>query len=287
MGSHWFVYKKNKQKGPYTWQQLWREAQAGRISPRDLVWNKSMKDWVQAAKVPGLMTKRPFRVNFIKATIAVSALFFLVLSGTALYYLFIYTGSQQAAVEDENESEITDEVAGDSELGTDPEEEDNDETELVPANNQTEEPAPGNQGQATTPATVPNESTTAEPEPQEPSEPTIPFQGGTYNGPLSGGQPHGSGSWSHPDGRQYDGTFREGRIEGFGTMLFPGGERYTGEFRDGLAHGEGVMTHPDGRRISGTWVDGVFQAEDDEPDDTENDNDDENSDDDNSVNIFD
>ncbi len=274
MGNHWFVYKKNKQKGPYTWMQLWREAQAGRINSKDLVWNKTMKDWVQAAQIPGLMTKRPFRINFLSTAVAFSALFFLILGGTAFYYLFLYTGPQQTAVEEENESEIADEVAGGAELEEDPEEIENTETENAAINDQNEETLPENREEETTTVPDPDDSTAAEPDPQEPSEPTIPFQGGTYSGQLRGGEPHGRGSWTHPDGRQYDGTFRNGKIEGFGTMLFPGGERFTGEFKDGTAHGEGTMTHPDGRRITGTWVDGVYQAEDeDDPDETDDDED--------------
>ncbi len=272
MGNHWFVYKKSKQKGPYTWQQLWREAQAGRINPKDLVWNKTMKDWVQAAQIPGLMTKRPFRINYLNAAVVISALFFFILSGTAFYYLFLYTGPQQTAVEEESDSEINDEVAGEVELEADPEEEENAEAENAAINDQTEEILPENREEETAPIPDPDESTAAEPAPEEPSEPTIPFQGGTYSGPLRGGEPHGTGSWSHPDGRQYDGTFRAGEIEGFGTMLFPGGERFTGVFKNGLAHGEGTMTHPDGRRITGTWVEGVYQAEDeDDADETDND----------------
>ncbi len=261
MGNHWFVYKKQKQKGPYTWEKLWREAQAGRIGPKDLVWNKTMKDWVQASQVPGLITN-PRKRNYLTMALVLSAVFFFVLSGTAFYYLFFYTGPQLAAVEEEAESAI---LEG-------PLDEEN--------SNETASPEPDNRANLNQnrqdPASEPDRNDEPEPVPAEPEEGSISYQGGTYEGPLKDGQPHGFGTWTHPDGRKYEGDFVSGRMEGYGTMTFPGGERYTGFFKDGMAHGEGTMIHPDGREVSGTWFEGTLQ-EDDEPDENDDDNNDDNN----------
>ncbi len=264
MGNHWFVYKNQKQKGPYTWTQLWREAQAGRIKPRDLVWNKTMKDWVQAAQVPGLISNVRKR-NYLTIAVAVSAVFFIVLSGTAFYYLFFYTGPQLAALENDNETAQV-EDPGDEENLNETETEIDDQPDNQFVSNQDRNRTENDSNREPDPD--------PEPEPEEPAEQTISFQGGTYTGPLKDGQPHGYGTWNHPDGRRYEGDFADGSIEGYGTMTFPGGERYTGFFKNGLAHGEGTMIHPDGRQVSGEWVEGVYQEEngndDEEPDDEDN-----------------
>ena len=263
MGNHWFVYKKHKPKGPYTWEQLWREAQAGKISPKDLVWNKNMKDWIKAAQVPGLISNHRKR-NYLRIAVVASAAFFFVLSGTAFYYLFFYTGPQLAAIDEQDESELIEEASPNDEL----EEPGSDNQFAFNNSDQSNE----NQNENTTSVSDPNDGDQIETDPPASAEETIAFQGGTYTGPLKDGQPHGYGTWVHPDGRQYEGDFENGSIDGYGSMTFPSGERYTGYFADGKAHGEGTMVHPDGRRVSGTWVEGIFQGEqhEDSEEDPEN-----------------
>lgn len=105
-----------------------------------------------------------------------------------------------------------------------------------------------------------------EPEPDKIEHGTIPWDGGTYTGPIKNGQPHGRGYWTHPSGKEYQGDFVEGVIEGRGVMTFPRGEVYRGQFKDGVAHGSGTMTHPQHGELSGTWRDGRFISEDKEDD---------------------
>lgn len=98
-------------------------------------------------------------------------------------------------------------------------------------------------------------------EPDEIEHGTIPWDGGTYTGPIKNGQPHGRGLWTHPEGKEYQGGFVEGSIEGRGVMVFPGGVEYRGDFKDGKAHGEGTMKHPHHGSKSGIWKDGKYMGE--------------------------
>lgn len=95
---------------------------------------------------------------------------------------------------------------------------------------------------------------------------TIPWDGGTYTGPIKNGRPHGRGLWTHPDGIEYQGDFVDGIIEGRGVMVFPGGEEYRGEFEDGVAHGSGTMTHPHHGSKSGIWEEGSYIGEEEKDD---------------------
>lgn len=53
--TEWYYAKDGKQTGPVSFEELLQIASSGRLNPtKDLVWNKSMKDWVVAGQVPGL-----------------------------------------------------------------------------------------------------------------------------------------------------------------------------------------------------------------------------------------
>lgn len=53
--SEWFYAKDGQQNGPLSFEELIQIASKGGLNPtKDLVWNKSMKDWVVAGQVPGL-----------------------------------------------------------------------------------------------------------------------------------------------------------------------------------------------------------------------------------------
>jgi hypothetical protein len=58
MASDWYYSKRGdparQQIGPLTWEQFYAFAQAGTLTPDDLVWNPQFADWVPAAQVPGL-----------------------------------------------------------------------------------------------------------------------------------------------------------------------------------------------------------------------------------------
>lgn len=257
MPNHWFVYKNKKQKGPYTWEQLWREAQSGHIKPGDLVWNRTMREWVPASRIPGLINKKR---NYLVTAVIASAVFFVVLSGTAFYYLFFYTGPQVAELEDRPGLELAGEAVEGEEIGDD-ELLIADRTDNRDTRNNNQAPFGDSSQEAGSPNGEPeqeindHESATSSNEGKQ----AIPFQGGTYTGPLQDGLPHGYGTWIHPSGLEYEGEFIRGNIEGYGIMTFPDGERYTGYFKDAKAHGQGTMTHPDGRFVSGEWIDGILQ----------------------------
>jgi len=54
--SEWFYARGGQQSGPVTWEQLGEIARTGGLDPvKDLVWTGSMKDWVPAGQVAGLL----------------------------------------------------------------------------------------------------------------------------------------------------------------------------------------------------------------------------------------
>ena len=55
--TEWYYAKDGQQNGPLSFEDLTQVANNGGLNPtKDLVWNKSMKDWVIAGQVPGLFT---------------------------------------------------------------------------------------------------------------------------------------------------------------------------------------------------------------------------------------
>lgn len=56
--TEWYYAKDGQQKGPLSFEDLIQIASSGGLNPtKDLVWNKSMKDWVIAGQVPGIFTQ--------------------------------------------------------------------------------------------------------------------------------------------------------------------------------------------------------------------------------------
>jgi N-acetylneuraminic acid mutarotase len=54
-----------QQAGPVSWEQLYSLAQAGALTPTDLVWNPQLPNWVTAAEIPGLVPPPRPRVRDI------------------------------------------------------------------------------------------------------------------------------------------------------------------------------------------------------------------------------
>lgn len=58
MASGWYYSKPGvsgaEQVGPFSWEQLFAQAQTGALAPADLVWNPQLPQWTPAAQVPGL-----------------------------------------------------------------------------------------------------------------------------------------------------------------------------------------------------------------------------------------
>ncbi len=59
MSSLWYLYKDGQQKGPYSWEELFRQAEAGAFGPADYVWTEGLDDWVQADIIKGLFAAEP------------------------------------------------------------------------------------------------------------------------------------------------------------------------------------------------------------------------------------
>lgn len=70
--------------------------------------------------------------------------------------------------------------------------------------------------------------------------------GGTYEGEVKNGQPHGQGSLLFLNGDKYVGEFKNGTPEGQGTFFFKNGDKYTGGYKNGDMHGEGIIELSDG-----------------------------------------
>lgn len=127
MSEKWFVYRDQKYVGPYTWNELWKEAQLGNVKPDEMIWSDSFEDWKPARAVPGLIDEtavsaedastvsadaistepilvspdsQPARgrgnVSILTVAIIAATVLFIFSSMTALYYLFIYTGPDVA-----------------------------------------------------------------------------------------------------------------------------------------------------------------------------------------------
>lgn len=56
MASSWHVARNDNQHGPYSSKQLQEMAQAGELSPTDIVWREGLKDWISASQVKGLFS---------------------------------------------------------------------------------------------------------------------------------------------------------------------------------------------------------------------------------------
>lgn len=55
MSAQWYLYKDGRQQGPFSLEDLYRQAEAGLFGPADLVWTGGMADWIRAEQVKGLI----------------------------------------------------------------------------------------------------------------------------------------------------------------------------------------------------------------------------------------
>jgi hypothetical protein len=73
----WFVSRDGQRQGPLTSQQLKAAADAGQLSPSDLVWKEGLAEWAKASGVRGLFASSPPPIAPspppIKATVATKA----------------------------------------------------------------------------------------------------------------------------------------------------------------------------------------------------------------------
>ncbi len=296
MDNQWYIYKDLQIEGPFTWDELTQEVETGRINPDDLIWNCTMREWVEAYLVPDLehptwpaatlLPPQPeeqktflFNLHLNQIAIILVVIFLLSIGTTSLYLHF--TRGNQVAVDELDESfaydtlfldndesdSINEEASNQADDLVDPDEiiqEDvHAEANFPEQTSQTDEApptAPSSDTQLPRPANENQNDYSDQSKYIDESEETIEWLGGIYSGPLRGGEPHGQGTWKHPDGRRYNGDFSEGKMTGYGTMSFPGGERYTGSFLNGKSHGDGTLIHPRRKKYVGEFKHGIIEG---------------------------
>lgn len=59
MSNEWYIFKDQQRRGPFSWQQLAEQAQAGTLLPGDQIWSEDTAGWVTAREVNGLFPKLP------------------------------------------------------------------------------------------------------------------------------------------------------------------------------------------------------------------------------------
>ena len=55
MADQWYYTQNDERQGPVTPEELKELANSGQLKPDDLIWKKGMKDWIEAAKLSGLI----------------------------------------------------------------------------------------------------------------------------------------------------------------------------------------------------------------------------------------
>jgi len=78
---------------------------------------------------------------------------------------------------------------------------------------------------------------------------------GTYDGERNeGGERHGQGKATLPNGDTYEGYYQSGKRHGHGVYKFKNTARYVGEYARNKKHGQGTFIYPDGSKYEGMWV---------------------------------
>ncbi len=286
MEVQWYAYKDYQIEGPFSFEELKQEVETGRINPDDLIWNHTMREWLEASQMselenpavpevislpPERKEKKPFlgSLNYGRIAIILIVTFLLSLSATSFY--LILTRDNETTEDDSDENfayntifEDLDEEENGLETALDEEDElfeseDNDldepeqndlEEEQIETST-SEQPAQGGQGTGTPPASDPP------PAEEQHSEPT--------SEPASE-DPEQPGDQSEQDyaeeekiewrGGLYKGPLQDGEPHGQGAWRHPDGRSYNGDFREGEITGYGTMTFPNGTRYTGGFFNG-------------------------------
>jgi hypothetical protein len=64
--------------------------------------------------------------------------------------------------------------------------------------------------------------------------------GGTYQGEMISGKPHGKGKTTYKNGDFYEGEYGKGKRQGYGIYTFADGEKYEGQWFQDQQHGKGT-----------------------------------------------
>jgi len=297
MEIQWYIYKDYQIEGPFSWDELKQEVDSGRINPEDLIWNHTMRSWLEADQVLDLVnypsttaTTLPPQPSKLKAFIynlnykqvaIIAVITFLLSLGATSIFLFINQDDRttnddfedmldyyiQFEESEEEARKFNEEVSG--EIANSKQESSQDKTGSMEQVIQEGVTDQDKQVDITTNREEENQESNAVPAAQETdglfnsadvNEETLSWLGGTYTGPLLEDIPHGQGVWRHPDGRSYTGDFTHGEITGYGTMTFSGGERYVGSFLKAKAHGNGSLIHPRGKKYMGEFRHGIIEG---------------------------
>jgi PKD repeat protein len=54
MEKSWFISRNGEQLGPYSWDEIVRQAEEGSLNPQEYIWSEGMKDWQSAQSMEGL-----------------------------------------------------------------------------------------------------------------------------------------------------------------------------------------------------------------------------------------
>ncbi len=91
----------------------------------------------------------------------------------------------------------------------------------------------------------------------------ISFRGGTYEGELKDGIPHGEGTAYYESGiKAYEGEFEDGLPHGEGKVYYRSGNLgYVGEIKKDIRHGEGTLYYESGSIwYEGGWKEDKFHG---------------------------
>ncbi len=58
MSAEWYLYQNNQQKGPFSWEELSKQASTGTVGAKDLVWAEGMPEWTTVDNVAGLVQSK-------------------------------------------------------------------------------------------------------------------------------------------------------------------------------------------------------------------------------------
>ncbi len=61
MSDEWHLLRNKQKMGPFTWEELCCAARDGTVKRSDWVWNRALREWLQAGHVPGLF---PYESSF-------------------------------------------------------------------------------------------------------------------------------------------------------------------------------------------------------------------------------
>jgi hypothetical protein len=85
--------------------------------------------------------------------------------------------------------------------------------------------------------------------------------GTKYEGMSLGGQFHGRGIYTYPNGDVYVGEFKFGKIQGEGQFSFTNGDKYLGSVFENKMHGKGKMTFASGGHYLGYFSNNQFHGQ--------------------------